>query len=98
MMQLYWRSSERVSEGRRSPMAKCDTCGNDYDRSFTVIMVGGERYTFDCFECAISKVAPTCMACGIKVIGHGVQAYGRIYCCAHCAREESVDRLKDRVS
>jgi hypothetical protein len=78
-------------------MAKCETCGNDYDRTFTVLM-GTDRHTFDCFECAISRLAPTCTRCGIRIIGHGVQAYGAIYCGAHCARGEGVDRVKDRVS
>jgi hypothetical protein len=78
-------------------MAKCETCGNEYDRAFTVIM-GVDRHTFDCFECAIAALAPKCSRCGTRVIGHGVQAYGNIYCGAHCARGEGVDRVKDRVS
>jgi hypothetical protein len=78
-------------------MAKCATCGNDYDRAFTVLM-GADRYTFDSFECAISKLAPVCTRCGIRIIGHGVQAYGNIYCGAHCARGEGVDHVRDRVS
>lgn len=32
-------------------MAKCEVCGNDYDKSFTVTM-GGKTHTFDAFECA----------------------------------------------
>jgi hypothetical protein len=78
-------------------MAKCESCGNTYDRSFTVMM-GADRYVFDCFECAISKLAPTCTRCGIRIIGHGVEAYGAIYCCAHCARGEGIDHARDRVS
>jgi hypothetical protein len=41
--------------------------------------------TFDSFECAIHALAPTCEYWGVKVIGHGVEADGRFYCCAHCA-------------
>jgi hypothetical protein len=67
-------------------MAKCDCCGNEYDKAFVVEM-GGQRYTFDAFECAIHQLAPTCNACGCRVMGHGVEAGGRIYCCAHCAPE-----------
>jgi hypothetical protein len=37
-------------------MAKCDVCGNDYDKSFEVVR-GGTRHTFDSFECAIHKMA-----------------------------------------
>jgi hypothetical protein len=33
-------------------MAKCDVCGNDYERAFTVTMAG-RTPTFDSFECAI---------------------------------------------
>lgn len=65
-------------------MAKCDVCGNDYDRAFTVTQ--GERSgTFDSFECAIHAMAPRCAHCGCAVIGHGMQKGETIYCCAHCA-------------
>jgi hypothetical protein len=37
-------------------MAKCDVCGNNYDKSFEVRMAG-KTYTFDSFECAIHKLA-----------------------------------------
>ena len=33
-------------------MAKCETCGNDYDKAFQVSM-NGRTHTFDSFECAI---------------------------------------------
>lgn len=79
-------------------MATCDRCGNDYDRSFIVMSSNGDRHVFDCFECAIGTLAPRCERCSVVVIGHGVQAYGAIYCCAHCARGEGVDRVSDRVS
>ena len=39
-------------------MARCDQCGNDYDKSFEVNMTGGKPNTFDSFECAIQKLAP----------------------------------------
>lgn len=70
-------------------MAKCECCGNDYDKAFVVEM-GGQRYTFDAFECAIHKLAPTCDGCGCRVMGHGVEADGLMYCCAHCAPDGSV--------
>lgn len=66
-------------------MAKCEVCGNDYDKSFEVSR-GGERHTFDSFECAVHKMAPSCAHCGCKVVGHGVEASGKIFCCANCAR------------
>jgi Rieske Fe-S protein len=77
-------------------MARCDVCGNDYDKAFEV-RVGGSTYTFDSFECAIHALAPTCAHCGCKVIGHGVEANGRIFCCAHCAAQEGVSELRDRA-
>ena len=54
-------------------MAKCDTCGNDYDQSFKVTTAGGQTHTFDSFECAISKLAPACEHCKVRIIGHGLQ-------------------------
>ena len=78
-------------------MPKCDVCGNDYDRAFTVT-VAGTTHTFDSFECAIHKLAPTCDHCGCRVIGHGVEASGRIYCCAHCAHGAGAHGLVDNAA
>ncbi len=77
-------------------MARCDTCGNNYDKSFEVHMMG-QVHTFDSFECAISKLAPTCVHCKTRIIGHGVESNGTMYCCAHCARKSGVDEAEDRV-
>lgn len=77
-------------------MAKCDTCGNEYDKSFQLI-ASGRTYTFDSFECAIHKVAPTCAHCGVRIVGHGLESGGRMYCCAHCGSLEGVTALQDRA-
>jgi hypothetical protein len=77
-------------------MAVCETCGNDYDKAFDVVM-GGETHTFDSFECAIHALAPTCSHCGCRIVGHGVEADGQMYCCAHCAAQQGVRGLEDRV-
>ena len=77
-------------------MAKCEVCDNEYDKAFTVEM-GGETHTFDSFECAIHALAPSCGHCGCKVVGHGVEKSGQIFCCAHCAESEGVVGLKDRA-
>lgn len=77
-------------------MALCEVCGNDYDKAFTVTMAG-RQHTFDSFECAIHALAPVCNHCGCKVVGHGVEARGAIYCCADCAKREGVAELKDRA-
>jgi hypothetical protein len=74
---------------------KCETCGNDYDKAFTVTLEG-EEHTFDSFECAISKLAPLCLHCGCRIIGHGVEAEGEMYCCAHCASHAGHPEMKDR--
>jgi hypothetical protein len=79
-------------------MATCDLCGNDYDRAMTIEIAGGASGTFDSFECAIHALAPACEHCGCKIIGHGVQAGDRIFCCAHCAREEGVTDLQDHAA
>lgn len=67
-------------------MNKCETCGNEYDQAFQVIM-GGKPHTFDCFECAIQALAPTCAHCGCSIIGHGVERHDEFYCCEHCATQ-----------
>ena len=77
-------------------MARCDNCGNEYDRTFTVEKDGG-RYTFDAFECAIHYLAPTCGYCGCRVLGHGVQSAEQVFCCAHCAREAGRGGVVDRA-
>jgi len=77
-------------------MAKCETCGNDYDKAFQVTM-NGTSHTFDSFECAIQALAPTCPSCGTHVVGHGVEKDDTIFCCAHRAKQEGVTELRDRV-
>ena len=77
-------------------MATCETCGNEYDKSFEVILAG-QRHVFDSFECAIAALAPRCKHCGVPVVGHGMEANGAIYCCEHCAQHKGVKGLKDRL-
>jgi len=40
-------------------MARCETCGNEYDKAFQVTMKGS-AHTFDSFECAIHAL-PRCV-------------------------------------
>lgn len=77
-------------------MATCEVCGNDYDKTFEVHR-DGEMHVFDSFECAIHALAPACEHCGCKVIGHGIEADGQVFCCAHCASGEGVEGAEDRV-
>lgn len=77
-------------------MGRCDGCGNEYDKSFQ-LMTQGKTYTFDSFECAIHALAPTCAHCGVRIVGHGLENEGRMYCCNHCATKAGVTQLRDRV-
>lgn len=77
-------------------MPMCETCGNDYDKAFGVVM-DGETHTFDSFECAIAKLAPTCDACGVRILGHGHEAGGKTFCSAHCGNQAQQAGLADRV-
>jgi Rieske Fe-S protein len=76
----------------------CEVCGNEYDKTFEVTF-DGRTHVFDSFECAIHALAPKCDHCGCRVIGHGHQVEGKIYCCAHCGHMAGkpgfVDRLDD---
>jgi hypothetical protein len=42
-------------------------------------------------------LAPACAHCGCKVIGHGVEAGGRTFCCAHCAQHAGHSGARDRA-
>lgn len=77
-------------------MPQCEVCGNAYDKTMSVT-VGGQEHTFDSFECAIHALAPTCQHCGVRVIGHGVEAGGSFFCCAHCAEHSGVPGVADRA-
>jgi hypothetical protein len=77
-------------------MSVCERCGNDYDKSFQVVM-GGKTHNFDSFECAIHALAPTCAHCDVRIVGHGLEKDGTFYCCDHCAEAEGVSGLRDRV-
>lgn len=61
-------------------MALCETCGNEYEKSFQVILAG-EKHNFDSFECARAHLRPLPMP-------HREsrrRANGTMYCCMHCA-------------
>lgn len=77
-------------------MSTCTVCGNQYDKTFEVIK-DGTSYLFDCLECAIQKLAPTCVQCGCRILGHGIEAGEQYYCCAHCARKAGIQGAKDHV-
>jgi len=69
----------------------CEVCGSDYHKAFRVI-IGDTTRIFDSFECAIHALAPRCEHCDLRVIGHGVEVEGRIFCSNHCAATETAPR------
>jgi len=75
---------------------KCEVCGNDYDRPLQVTLDGND-HVFDSFECAITALAPQCAVCDCRVIGHGVEVSGTIYCGAHCATSAGHEEIRDRA-
>lgn len=77
-------------------MPRCEVCGNDYDKAFEFHR-NGVTHVFDCFECAIHAMAPTCQHCGCRIIGHGVEISGHIFCGANCAEQEGVHGFTDRM-
>ena len=70
-------------------MAVCEVCGNDYAKSF-IVTIDGEGHTFDSFKCAINALAPVCSHCQCRIIGHGVEQGGEMFCCHHCAEHANV--------
>jgi hypothetical protein len=77
-------------------MARCEVCGNDYDKAFEIRSPQG-THVFDSFECAIHKLAPSCEHCGCRIIGHGMESNGAMFCCARCAEMAGVSGMRDRT-
>ena len=77
-------------------MAKCAVCGNDYDKTLQITQAG-RTLIFDSFECAIQAMAPSCAHCNCRIIGHGVEEAGKLYCCAHCAKQAGGTLVRDRA-
>lgn len=75
---------------------RCEVCGNEYALAFQVI-TAGQTHVFDCFECAIHRLAPICEHCGCRILGHGIEASGRFFCCAHCARQAGIAGAVDNA-
>ncbi len=75
-------------------MGRCDVCGNEYDKTFT-IKKNNKEYTFDTFECATNLLAPECSNCGVKIIGHGLENGANYYCSNHCLEAMEKSQSKD---
>jgi hypothetical protein len=93
---LYYRQQSLFTRMGGKQVARCEVCGNDYDKAFQVT-AAGRTHTFDSFECAIHALAPTCDHCGVKIVGHGMESKGSFFCCAHCAEQKGVKQMQDRV-
>jgi hypothetical protein len=89
-------TAAKLPSAKELCMATCEVCENEYDKAFEVV-VAGKHHTFDSFECAIHALAPVCPHCNCRIVGHGVEADGKIFCCVHCARTAGKTQLKDRV-
>lgn len=76
--------------------ASCEVCGNEYDKAFEIVAAGAHHVS-DSFECAIEALAPRCEHCRCRVIGHGVEAGGKMYCCASCAQHSGATGIHDRA-
>jgi hypothetical protein len=85
-----------IRKGNRHGGTACECCGNDYDKAIEIVVNGISHY-FDCFECAIHTLAPKCNHCGCRIIGHGLEAGGSFFCCAHCAQKQGVSEMVDRA-
>ncbi|WP_016909490.1 hypothetical protein [Streptomyces xiaopingdaonensis] len=78
-------------------MSACEVCGNEYPHAIEV-RAAGRVHVFDSLECAAHKLAPICENCGCRVLGHGMEADGHYYCCAHCARTQGRAQLADSTA
>lgn len=79
-------------------MDKCEVCGNTYENLFEVkFKKDGASHWFDSLECAAHKLAPKCSRCGVRILGHGVQASEEIFCGAHCARLRGHTNIVDHT-
>ena len=79
-------------------MRQMGLCGLTRGKAFKVTTADGKTMSFDAFECAIHALAPQCAHCQCRIVGHGVEAGGAIYCCANCVRHAGEEGLTDRAS
>jgi hypothetical protein len=86
---LVWPAKERCDGDLRGLRQRL--------RQAFQVTAAGATHTFDSFECAIHALAPTCEHCGCRIIGHGVEADGRMFCCANCAKQAGIEQVADRA-
>lgn len=66
-------------------MGICEFCGNHIKDSLKIVAHNRE-HEFDCFQCAIQSLAPTCASCSCRIIGQSIDENGFCYCGLHCQR------------
>lgn len=76
-------------------MAAREVCGNEYEGSSAMITTDRRAHIFDSIDDAAHAIAPVCAHCGCRVLGHGMQSGGKIYCRASCARRTGSDAVRD---
>jgi hypothetical protein len=86
----------RLAPEATMAMKNCECCGNSYDKAFE-LTIGGTTHVFDSLQCAIQLLAPRCAHCKVPIIGHGLEARGQYFCCAHCARQVGIKEVTDRA-
>ena len=77
-------------------MARCDVCGNDYDKAFTITQKG-RTHAFDSFECAIHAMAPACSHCSCAHHWPRTGSRGRLLLLRDCAEMAGVAGMRDRA-
>lgn len=66
-------------------MAPCEACGNDYPLSFEIHTVSGVRQVFNCFGCAIHRLAPVYEQCGRRILTRGMGVARYLFRYSSCA-------------
>ena len=64
----------------------CTICDDQYGRSCR-IPADDELHFMDSFECAFYTVAPRCRCCDRRIVDHGIETWGNIFCCTPCVHE-----------
>lgn len=86
------RPAERIlmmTDPECSPAADirlCDHCGCECIFELEV-RLAGQVFHFDCFDCAIDRLAPVCQRCGRKFTEPALQGdAGELYCSLACRK------------
>ena len=75
-------------------MAKCETCGNEYDKAFKLRTARSIRSTAsNARSTHLRRPAPSA-ASGLSFTD---QKSGKSHCCAHCAEAQGATELRDRA-